>query len=193
MTDNRAFTARAPGVARVLATQVGVCEAHKPAGDTAHPSTKVFNAIWDTGATNSLITQSVVDGCGLKPTGLTQTHHAGGVSTVPTYVINIILPNGVQFSFVPVTLGILSPGADVLIGMDIIGAGDFVVTSVGGQTMFSYRYPARGVPDFVAAIDKENENLANRAARQGRAHQSAKPGVGPVHQKMLPRSERKRK
>ncbi len=42
-------------------------------------------------------------------------------------------------------------GADVLIGMDIIGAGDFAVTNLNGKTTFSYRYPSMERIDFVKA------------------------------------------
>ena len=39
-------------------------------------------------------------------------------------------------------------GMDVLIGMDIIGAGDFVVTNRNGRTKLSFRIPSQGDTDF---------------------------------------------
>ena len=34
---------------------------------------------------------------------------------------------------------------DVLIGMDVITKGDFVVSTVNGETTFSFRMPAKGL------------------------------------------------
>ena len=193
MTEVRAFSWRAPGAVRVLQTQVGISEAHQPTtppGISA-PTPQVFMAIWDTGATSSVITQNVVDACGLKQVGMTMSHHAQGVSQVPTYAVNIFLPNGVQFPIVPVTLGVLPPGTDALIGMDIIAAGDFVLSTAGGETMFSYRYPALGVPDFVVGIDKMNAKQAARMRLHG--HKNNASGPTPLHQKTPPRSKRKKR
>ena len=34
---------------------------------------------------------------------------------------------------------------DVLIGMDVITQGDFCISTVNGQTVFSFRMPAKGI------------------------------------------------
>jgi len=52
-------------------------------------------------------------------------------------------------STLKVTDGDLSPNVDVLIGMDIIGLGDFAVTNKDGKTVFSYRMPSMECIDFV--------------------------------------------
>src|SRR5690242_13813567 len=75
------------------------------------PALHPFKAIWDTGATSSVITQRVVDGCGLKPTGMTLVNHAQGTATAETFVVSIGLPNQVGFPNVAVTKGDLT-GAD---------------------------------------------------------------------------------
>ena len=97
---------------------------------------------------NSVITKEVVNECGLKPIGMVQVHHANGVATQPVYIVNISLPNKVEFYHVRVTEGTLK-GCDVLVGMDIICAGDFAVTNKDGKTTFSYRYPSIERIDFV--------------------------------------------
>jgi hypothetical protein len=139
------------GVARVLQTQCGICAAFDPntAPATQRPNYEMFTGIWDTGATGSVITQDVVTRCGLKPTGMVLSHHAGGSAMTETYQVNIQLPNGVQFADFKVTLGVLPHGAHALIGMDIISLGDFNITNVGGKTMFSYRNPTLGGVDYV--------------------------------------------
>jgi hypothetical protein len=110
---------------------------------------KPFVALWDTGATHSMITQAVVDACGLVSTGLTRVNHAQGTSQVETFVVNIRLPNDVTFPTIRVTKGVLRGGPEVLIGMDIIGAGDFAITNPNGNTKLSYRYPSLANIDFA--------------------------------------------
>ena len=108
-----------------------------------------FTAIWDTGATNPVITQAVVDACGLVATGMAKVYHVDGLSQVETYLVNIGLLNNVGYSGVRVTKGDLPDGADILIGMNIINTGDFAVTNFNGITKFSFRVPSVGHIDFV--------------------------------------------
>lgn len=60
---------------------------------------------------------------------------------------NMMLPNGIGFVAHRVTKQRLV-GADALIGMDIIGGGDFAVTNKDDKTVFSFRFPAAGHIDF---------------------------------------------
>ena len=106
-----------------------------------------FSALWDTGATNSVISRKVVDACGLKSTGVERVYHAQGEAVVETYLVDITLPTHMEVHGLPVISG-APQGMDVLIGMDIIGAGDFVVTNRNGRTKFSFRIPSQGDTDF---------------------------------------------
>ena len=76
------------------------------------------------------------------------------------YSVNIELPNEVVFPGLLVTLGDFL-GGDVLIGMDIIGAGDFAVTNQNGITKFSYRYPSSADIDFVRE-DRDRDDRLKR-------------------------------
>ena len=107
-----------------------------------------FKALWDTGATNSMITERVVKECNLIPTGMTIVNGINGSHQTNTYIVGIILSGLVYFPAVRVTKGNFS-GADVLIGMDIIGSGDFAVTNKDGQTSFMFRCPSEGGIDFL--------------------------------------------
>lgn len=110
---------------------------------------KRYTGIWDTGATNSVISQKVVDECDLKPTGMAIVQSATETKTCETFLVSIFLPNKVIMPAVRVTKG--SPaGCDVLIGMDVINNGDFAVSNLEGKTIFSYRYPSKEKIDFVA-------------------------------------------
>ena len=112
-------------------------------------SRRSFTAIWDTGATNSVITQDVVDACGLVATGLENVHNVTGPATQETYLVTIELPNGSRYTPVRVTKGNLQHEIGVLIGMDIISTGDFAVTNFGGITKFTFRFPSLEHIDFV--------------------------------------------
>jgi hypothetical protein len=111
------------------------------------PPVTQFRAIWDTGATNSCVTQAVIDACGLVPVGMAQVHGVGGATTEEVFLVNIYLPGNVGFAGMRVTRGRFI-GADILIGMDIINQGDFSVTNHGGITKFSYRIPSQKHIDF---------------------------------------------
>ena len=78
-----------------------------------------YIATWDTGATNTVVSEKVVKECGLVPTGIIKVSTAGGIMEAYTYVINIVLPDEVKINNLKVTGGKLG-GTDVLIGMDII-------------------------------------------------------------------------
>ena len=122
-------------------------EAFDPAGE--HPEMLEFNAIWDTGATGCVVTQSVVDACGLVSTGRAMVTGVHGESEDDTYLVNIFLPNEVGMSGVPAIIGDFGKDADVLIGMNIINRGDFAVTNLDGKTKFSFRFPSEFHIDFV--------------------------------------------
>ena len=124
-----------------------------------------FTAIWDTGATNSLITQDVVDACGLAPTGMANVSHAQGSSQAETYLVNIGLPNNVAFYGLRVTKGTLTGPADLLVGMDIISSGDFAVSNLGGITKFSFRHPSIGHIDFVEESRRPQHGGTSRPKR----------------------------
>lgn len=154
MIRSQAFTAKAEGLMNVLLSPCVIFPAFNPArfpeGENIHG--KTYTAIWDTGATNSVISDKVISELGLKSMGFTLVNHAGGQDTVPSYKVNIGLPNNVAFSEVKVTKGMLS-GADVLIGMDVITKGDFSITNVHGNTVFSFRVPSLETIDYVSNPD----------------------------------------
>src|SRR3989344_4841430 len=93
-----AFTGYALGLSNVLTSKVGIAQAHDPSRDSSTPPEPViFEAIWDTGATNTVITESLATKLNLKPTGKINTHNAAGTEIRNRYLVNLFLPNNVNF------------------------------------------------------------------------------------------------
>lgn len=129
-------------IARTLPTKVFI-------ESTTNPNRMIkANALWDTGATSSLIRSDIAVNLNLKPLSKTL------ISTptdkdVPSniYLINIYLPNKAKIVDIQVLEG--TPNScDMLIGMDVITLGDFAVTNLDGKTMFSFRMPSMTEIDF---------------------------------------------
>jgi predicted aspartyl protease len=146
-----AFTTIYDGLSNVLRNKVYISQAFTPSSRQIQiPSAaKEYDALWDTGATSSVITRKVVDECGLKPIGMAVVHHAKGRTTTPVYLVSVFLPNRVFFSSLRVTEGDLAGDTEVLIGMDIINRGDFAVSNNNGKTAFTFRMPSLERLDFV--------------------------------------------
>ena len=69
----------------------------------------------------------------------------------------------------PVAKVALHGGIDVLIGMDILGLGDFTVTHYGGNTTFSFCCPSRKEIDLVSEVNGMIQpHLPATMARVGR-------------------------
>ncbi|MDP3661312.1 MAG: retropepsin-like aspartic protease [bacterium] len=179
---HHAFTTRYTGRTRVIFTAVNVCLPVTPEeAQTQKIEFKNYVAIWDTGATHSAITKKVADDLGLKATGIAEVRYGDGKSSTNTYLVNISLPNKVMVPHVRVTEVKLIPDDNesddkqpqLLIGMDIIGLGDFAVTNASGKTVFSFRIPSVEEIDFIPSAQENNiMEGGNRHAR--RAIQSRK-------------------
>lgn len=108
---------------------------------------KIENAVWDTGATNTVITPDIVEALGLKPTGKSSISAYGGVVETCTYKIDLCSENGYKIENLEVMSGDYSD-YDVLIGMDVITQGDFSISTFDGKTSFSFRIPAKGLQNI---------------------------------------------
>jgi len=134
--------------ANVLLCDVYISEPFNSSSIPKSPNPKKFQAIWDTGATHTAITQKVVQDCNLQPTGMTTVHTAGGEANSPTYLVSIWLPNKICIPQLRVTEANIR-GADVLIGMDIVSQGDLAISTKEGKTNLSFRMPSIECIDFV--------------------------------------------
>ena len=124
------------------------------------PIKRPYTAIWDTGATNSVITRKVVQELNLQPSGRAPCSVVGAADQLTThdadtFLVDIYLPNNVRITGLRVSEMSVG-GGEVLLGMDIIAHGDFAVTNYNGQTWWTFRVPSSEPIDFVKEINDHN-------------------------------------
>lgn len=122
-------------------------------------------AIWDTGATNSVITKSTAAELGLKPVSMTKVRGVHGEKMVNVYFVEITLNNKNIVIPAPVTeCDELSADKSigVLIGMNIITKGDFAVTNYNGNTVMTFRVPSMQVIDFVEGMKQGHQIIKDK-------------------------------
>lgn len=120
-------------------------------------------AIGDTGATNTVISSTIASRLGLIPTGKASARDANREYESNTYIVDIGLPNHIMIENVQVTEAINLGTYDLLIGMDLITIGDFVITNATGNTWFSFRIPPDGIHiDYVARAEEIQKKKIRR-------------------------------
>lgn len=142
-TPGRSFITTYNGLSNVLKNDVSISNINEK-----NPPNEKWKSLWDTGATNTVITPNVVKKLNLKPVSVKEAATPQGRYKAYVYYINLYLPNGVIFPNLLVMEG-QPAGCDILIGMDVIGKGDFAVSNYQGKTTFSYRFPSMATIDFV--------------------------------------------
>ncbi len=157
------FTIKYNGRAVELKSWVGVSEPFNPKLSSANPPVvHETEGIWDTGATNSAITQALAQQIGLQPTGKATVITADGTTEKPTYIVDLYLLNKVVVRQVNVVEMGDVQGAQVLIGMDVIAQGDFSITNYKGITWFSFRVPSLHQLDYVEDNKAEKRKILRR-------------------------------
>ncbi|MBR6250133.1 MAG: SEC-C domain-containing protein [Bacteroidales bacterium] len=121
--------------------------------------------IWDTGATNSVITKSVAQSLGLIAVSKANVRGVHGTREVNVYYVNITLNNkdisiNTQVTECDELSGDKSVG--MLIGMNIITMGDFAITNYQGKTTMSFRVPSMQRIDFVAGMQSGQTIVKDR-------------------------------
>jgi len=161
------FTIEYSGIIRDIITDIGI---FLPVGkeEFNKGTTNVYQtkALWDTGATGSVITKDTGAKLGLKPISMVQVTHAGGTSYQNQFLVNIRLPNNVIIPAVKVTECHDNVGNfGAIIGMDIITAGDFALTNINGKSRFTFRIPSLASIDFVKEANELNKKLLKNIGR----------------------------
>lgn len=160
-----AFTAINPMYNREIIT---IAKAGKPQREIHLDTFRTYKALWDTGATNSVITPKIVQELGLVPVGVSQNRHTGGISTVNIYIVDICLPNNIVLPQVRVSECADQAGRfDFIIGMDIISLGDFSITGQGERRTVSFCMPSTLQIDYVDIANTLNAKLAQQNGNTG--------------------------
>ncbi|MBQ0167858.1 MAG: retropepsin-like domain-containing protein [Treponema sp.] len=156
---HQAFAIEYNGVVPQLETKVGIVSAFDKT------KTMEIKAVWDTGATHSVITPRVFTSLGLFPIDTTMVTGVNSQKEVPVTMVDIILPNRVRVPGWRVTVCDVG-GCDMLIGMDIIHNGDFSIANGDGKTTFSFAIPPfenkTNLVDKATRTNEKNKKYFNR-------------------------------
>jgi predicted aspartyl protease len=159
------FISSYDGIARELHNRVRVALPVQ-AGDPPPVNLPEFDALWDTGATSTVITPKVVSAIGVKPINVVTAHTAGGAVQQNVHLISLYLPSNVAFPVLRVSESPSLVGCDILIGMDVIANGDFAVTNFQGKTRFTFRMPSSEIIDFTGKVKSQpNTNSIPKVGR----------------------------
>ena len=112
------------------------CKVFSPAGQTIS-----CDAIWDTGAEQSVISKEIAVNLKLRVISKTKMYHVEGDNIVNTYSVYIGLSDDIIIGPVRVMEGNFE-GNVILMGMDIIGSGDLIVTNNDEHTEMVFNIPS---------------------------------------------------
>ena len=162
----QAFCVDYPGLARVLLSRVAIIPKYPFQPEIAqqilaNPLDLTFTAVWDTGATHSVITPNAINKLNLSGQIIRYTKVRGvnSESEQPVYIVGgIVLPNNIIFYNWELTESNIGDDADLLIGMDIISNGELTISRKEGKTKFCFSYPPHHKPfDLVERNQRINK------------------------------------
>lgn len=144
------FTSQYSGLSREFINDVCVYSCAQP-NDTRNPDIDMKKrAQWDTGASCTVIKKGLAEELGLKPVSVIPVTTPQGTYEARRFYVDVYLPNKVTVRKLLVVEGQAGDCRwDVLVGMDIIGLGDFAVSNYKGVTVFSFRVPSAATLDFT--------------------------------------------
>jgi hypothetical protein len=139
----QAFTLASPaGKFREIISQADIQQARRFCAIFDFPLENVtVNALWDTGASNTVISQRIAKSLKLVAVDAVPVIGVSGIMRSNIYRIDVRLPCGLTIEDVHASEFIESDQFDILIGMDIITLGDFAITNHNNKTVVSFRTP----------------------------------------------------
>ncbi|WP_347292464.1 retropepsin-like aspartic protease [uncultured Brachyspira sp.] len=121
-----------------------------------------YKALWDTGATHTVITPKVLQELNLAIVDKTTIIGVNSKNeNIPVALFDLLLVFGINISIEKIrgAVCIIGGNADILIGMDIIRFGDFSISNGGGKTLFSFAFPPfENKTDLVEKANRVNKN-----------------------------------
>ncbi len=97
----------------------------------------------DTGADTTIISSRIVKELKLQPYKQGGIAGISGATGSNVYLVHVLVPTGDFITSVEVMESDFED-IDVLIGMDVIVFGDFLITNKDGKTTFQFRTPSKG-------------------------------------------------
>lgn len=95
-------------------------------------------ALWDTGASVSVISKEVSRNLKLEVKGCAQLRYANGVENSNVYKIDLELSRDIVFNDLFVRECDGGGNFEMVIGMDVISRGDFKILNRSGKTFFEF-------------------------------------------------------
>lgn len=124
------------------------CFVIKPATNNKLEYCEAKDVLWDTGATNTIISRNIADALGLEPIQKVMIAGIGGNVEAYTYKISLYFAKeGAWIKDLEVLACDLEDN-DIIIGMDTITRGDLAITNKNGETWFSFRIPSQEHIEF---------------------------------------------
>ena len=100
------------------------------------------NALWDTGATKTSISQKIIELFNLKPIGSVIATGHQQKERLNKYIVSLILPTGYFYDNTEVLSGVYNVlDIDVIIGLDIISFGDLHMDYTCERPVLTFRHP----------------------------------------------------
>jgi predicted aspartyl protease len=166
LIDNspRSFTTDFAGIVNTIIIDVGITPLQR-IEQVDEKDIVYLKALWDTGATNSVVTKETARKLGLVSIGKTNVHHAGGDSVTNVFMVHLFLPNRITVP-VRVTECDDSTQFGLIIGMDVIAMGDFSITNAGGRTTVSFRTPSLERIDYNTGISAKKPEIMLPVAKK---------------------------
>jgi hypothetical protein len=153
----QAFTLNGQGLLESIITPVTVRQSFNLSKTYNLASTEIdVRALWDTGSTNTSISEGLARHLGLKSIDMCNVNGVDGIHPSMVYQIDILLPSSVAIGDVRGAEFKDNGAFEILIGMDIITLGDFAISNKEGKTVVSFRIPPSDtVIDFVREINEK--------------------------------------
>lgn len=129
--------------ARQIITPIQIISAHFQ-GEEYKRYNGTVNGLWDTGATSTTIATALADKLGLPCIGKEIMKGAGGEYEAKKYLAGLILPNNTIIPYIILYGFSGAKNFDILVGMDIITRGDFLLSSTSSTSFFSFQHPSFG-------------------------------------------------
>lgn len=110
-------------------------------------SMMAVNALWDTGSTESLISEKIVKM--IEPILKNKSKYVTKDTVIEseTYAVSLSLSDEITFRDVLMKKAdLFDKNVDIVIGMDIISRGDFEIRNYNNLVEFAFRIPPRNEP-----------------------------------------------